>query len=348
MKVAIFNCSKPERTLFDNQRFSKMVEALRSAGIDSIYYNLTSLENLECLLFMEHPDLVYCANYYLHDQSMNRIAVHAYLEEKQIPFIGSSSDTLEFVLSKADLKLIWQLNNISTPPFFVVNQTDPRESVRDVITKCTDFPYLLKPNREGNSRGIDETSIVLNRETLESKLTQLLNFYKEVLIEKYLGSNGTIREFTVAMIGNNKKRLVLPAEITLNVEKAHRIVTTEDKDKHHTQATILEDDPLKKRIVDFALNAFEVAGVRDYARCDILMEEDTLYAIEINGLPMIPDKWFEICATDAGLDASQTIIAIFLSGIVRNIEEGNRRLDIPSSMKSYLPQKVLDILIQGV
>ncbi|MHC1739963.1 MAG: hypothetical protein AB9897_02510 [Anaerolineaceae bacterium] len=265
-----------------------------------------------------------------------------------IPYVGSSPSVLDLVISKSELKAEWCLNNVSTPAFFQVSKAAAQIFGLDIlIQEAIDFPYILKPDREGNSRGLDESSIVFDKSTLKSKLGNLLRSYEEVLIEKYLGTASDLREFTVAMIGNNKNKLLMPAEITLKQKKGVRIITTQDKDDHLTQATCVVEKSLLEKLVTFAERAFEVSGVRDYSRCDLLMADGHLYAIEINGQPMIPDKWFEICASGVGLNSTQYINAIFLAGIERNIKEGKTNLTIPHQMRQILPTAIFDVILQN-
>jgi D-alanine-D-alanine ligase len=328
----------------DDDRFANMTRALEYGGIDAKYYHPSSMEQLECLLFIEHPDIVYSADYYIKDEANNRFSIQSILDEKSIPYIGSTPETLEFVRSKSDLKVMWRLNHVSTPAFLLVYKIGSQIFGTEALDQATDYPYILKPDREGNSRGLDESSIVFDRSALDSKLEELLQTYTEVLIERFLGTATDIREFTVAMIGSGMNKLLMPAEITLKQKKELRIVTTKDKDNHLTQASLLVEEGLKMKIIEFADRALETAGVRDYSRCDILMVDEQLYALEINGLPMIPDKWFEICASGSGLDSAQYINAIFLAAIVRNRKQNNSALQIPSAMLHFLPEKVVETL----
>jgi hypothetical protein len=73
----------------------------------------------------------------------------------------------------------------------------------------------------------------------------------------------------------------------------------------------------------------------------VLFANNDLNAIEINGQPMIPDKWFEVCCRGAGLDKDQYLNAIFLAGIVRNLQEGNSTLQIPEMMMNLLPKNII-------
>lgn len=183
--------------------------------------------------------------------------------------------------------------------------------------------------------------------SLELKLSELLETYETVLIEEYLGTYPDFREFTVAMIGNGQHKLLMPAEIALKRKKKLRIITTLDKDNHNTRANLVYDIALKEKLIAIAERAFETTGVRDYARCDVILAGGQLFAIEINGQPMIPDKWFEVCAKGAGLNSVQYINAIFLAGLSRNIKMGRGNLHVPTKMQEAIPAQIFEKLMNA-
>jgi D-alanine-D-alanine ligase len=340
MKTLVFHSPLADSRVNDAVRYGNMGSALQKAGIDIIYFPIHSLDSLKSLIQVESPDIVFCTIHHLQDTHLNPINTHAYLEKIGIPYIGSSAETLELVLSKSALKNKWQNNYVATPEYYLVQNKDKQDNFSMRLENAVNFPYILKPNLEGNSRGLGIDSIVLDRKTMISKANDLLQSFSEVLVEKYLGIAQDIREFTVAMIGNGKDRLLMPAEITLKQNKTVRIITTEDKENHNTLAVPVIEPDLKTRLNEFSLRAFEVAGVQDYARCDILMTENQLYALEINGQPMIPDRWFEMAASGAGLNAEQYLAAIFLAGIERNLRKGVGHLSLPEKMENFLPEEI--------
>ncbi|KAF0111714.1 MAG: D-alanine--D-alanine ligase [Chloroflexi bacterium] len=347
MKALLLHCPEIDCIKKDEERFYGMISALNRGGVIGIYYSLHAKPQIPGILLLERPDIVFSADYYALDESNERQSIHKILYELQVPYIGSTPEALELVLSKSDLKEKWQSHKVATPQFFTIKKNDIQVSGLESLLGATEYPYILKPDREGNSRGLDESSIVFDQISLESKLRELLETYEEVLIEKYLGNCSDFREFTVAMIGNGQRKLLMPAEITLKRKKSLRIITTKDKEEHHTQAIPVDDKTLLERLIELAERAFEIAGVRDYSRCDVIMADGQLFAIEINGQPMIPDKWFEVCASGVGLDSSQYINAIFLAGIVRNIEQGISNLIIPSEMRQHLPSSIFNMLTKS-
>jgi D-alanine-D-alanine ligase len=336
MKILIINNPIPAREQFSDQRFAKMVAILGDVGFNARYMRVFTIAELEKALQDEIPDIVYAANYYITDDGGKRISVSSILDEKGLPYIGSDEKVLELVLSKARLKEKWLKEGVLTPPFFRASRENVLETIKD-IQSTGEFPYILKPDKEGNSRGLEEDSIVFGQPALQEKLNKLLVTYNEVLVEEYLGDIPGIREFTIGMIGNPGHMFLMPAEIVLKVPKEHRIITTSDKDEHHTQALPVTDPSLRKDLLRFAEKALLTAQVRDYARCDILMVGDQFYAIEINGLPMIPDKWFEICASGVGLSSSQYILAVIMAGLIRNLKNKGSRIRLTGKMIHSLP-----------
>lgn len=340
LKLVLLSCPKPKQVEYKTKQFRRMLTALEHSGIEGKYFLFQKKKELVKILQSETPDLVFSTDYYTKNDSNEKLNIQEVFDDLHIPYIGSDPGALELVLSKGALKKKWILQDIPTPAFFTIRKSGSKILGLENLIHAAGYPYILKPNADGNSHGLDEHSIVFDRKSLKAKLRELLKTYNEVIIEKYLGIHPDIREYTVAMIGNGDHKLLMPARITLKKKKSLRIVTTHDKDDHLTQANAVSDKKLKKRLVRFSEKAFKAAGVRDYSRCDILLANKRLYAIEINGQPMIPDKWFTECAKGAHLNTEQYINAIVLSALVRNNQKRKAVLPIPGKLRQSLPPKV--------
>lgn len=346
MKLMLLHTARQARPTTDIERFALLADTLQGCGVQILNEYVQNQEELTHSLRQFNPDMVFASDYYLENAAGKRNNIHQLLEEAHTPYIGSSAETLELVLSKVALKRKWQENGVITPDGFWATR-DPQTDQLDEAIEAAEYPYLLKPNREGNSRGLDESSIVFNQLQLERKANALLQEYPGVLVEKYLGIINDIREFTVAMIGNQGNRLLMPAEITLKAKKKLRLITTRDKDEHFTLAEPVRDEILKHNLSEFAEKAFDVANVRDYARCDILMVKHKFYAIEINGQPMIPDRWFETCSYSQELSEKQYLPAIVLAAIERYRLTGDVDWPIPPQLYEHLPQSALESLVHS-
>lgn len=347
MKVLILACPRHGQLKQTAIRFHKMVKSLDDVGLWGRYYALHSADQLRSILLVEKPDIVYSANLTTMCDAKEKVSIHKILADEGVPYIGSSAEVLKSVLSKSALKNEWRKSGLQTPGSILLTAVKPvADDLKNFVNEVG-FPLLLKPDREGNSRGLEENSIVFEYRTLKRKIRDLLEKYEFVLVEKFL-TGESVQEFTVAMIGNGKNKILMPAQIKLKVKKEHRLITTSDKEEHRTTATPVIDAALKGQLVEFAGRAFEIAGVRDYSRCDLMMIDGSLYAIEINGLPMIPDKWFEVCANGAGLNSTQYVLAILLAGIVRNMRSGIGKLEIPDEIRDNLPEEVFNTLTKGI
>lgn len=343
LKALIINRSKPGCEQIDAIRFNKMVKTLKKGGIIASYHPLETKNTLLNLLDREQPEIVYCANYFVTDDDGNLINAQALLDECGICRVGSAVEALELALSKSALKQQWVKDHVNTPRFFMLNKINGQVRGLETALKAADYPYILKPDMEGNSRGLDSSSVVFDDVNLMSKARALLEQYEKVMVEKFLGNAADFHEYTVGLIGSGRHLILMPAEIRLKVKKRVRLVTTADKEQHQTQAVPIRDIVLRRKLSGFAAQAFSSAGVSDYARLDMIMAQGTLYAIEINGLPMIPDKWFAACAQGAQMTEDQYLNAIFLSCILRKQAEG-KDIQVPVEMRRILPRQVLTSL----
>jgi D-alanine-D-alanine ligase-like ATP-grasp enzyme len=344
VKALIMSNPNKERLLEDKRRFTDMITQLKKGGVEAKHAFIRLYDQLVGVLDQEKPDIVFPAAYYVQKPDGEKINIAYKLDEMHKPYIGSDSATLELVLSKSALKARWKQKQVLTPEFCTVHREENFSEKVSSLLESTPFPYIIKPDKEGNSRGLDESSIVFNRESLRLKGEKLLRSYDQILIEKYLGEASDIREYTIALIGHNKHMLIMPTRIMLKVKHKNRIITTRDKDTHNTIAKPVLDLSLRAQLTDFARKAFKVSRVRDYARLDVMLTGGLLYAIEINGQPMVPDKWFEACAKGAGLSKSQYLNAIFFAGIQRCKEEGYPHLQVPDEMIKLLPEAARKVL----
>jgi D-alanine-D-alanine ligase-like ATP-grasp enzyme len=322
LRALILSNRRGEASRRDEARFGSFASALALGGIKAVHRFVDTVGELDSCLGSERPDIVFSAAYSVAPD----IDVAGRLEGLSVPFVGSSPEALRLVLSKAALKDRWRERGIPTPEYFSVAR--PGAALDGALARASRFPYIVKPAREGNSRGIGPGSVVFCESELRDKVVSLIALYGEVLVESYLGDDPGMREFTVAMLGPGRGGLYLPAEIRLEraagLGKAPRVVTTADKDSGAARALPVEEPLLRAELSSLAERACAAAGVRDYARCDIIRSRGTCYAIEINGEPMVPDPWFEACAAGAGLDPDQYLLAIFFAALARLERAGGR------------------------
>lgn len=324
-------------------RFRKMVDALKLGGLESDQCAPPTLPRYMHALDSYRPDLVFCS-FFRFGGSDGEGYLRDFAIQSGIGWIGSSSDIMELALSKSRLKARWRVGEIPTPDWFVVRRySDGSIDGLEQMESARNYPYIVKPANEGNSRGIDDHSVVHSSIELYARATFVAERYGEALVERYVAGGPDSREFTVAMIGNGPRALLGAIEIK-KAKPESVVVSEEDKEGQTTQVLPVEDCKLKEKIERLAQKVFMTSGARDYARCDILLHEGKLYAIEMNGQPMVPDRWFEACSREMGLDEVQYLNAIIVSGIIGNAQTGHAYITIPREMAKLVPLDIMERL----
>jgi len=306
-------------------RFGQLASLLSGAGHEAFLEPADSIESLSAAVAAILPDIVFSAADHLPAElsaegesapaSFRPVNVHAWLEASGIPYVGSRPEVIDLALSKAALKTRWVGAGVLTPDFVAVNMRDGPAAFAALAT--APLPCIVKPTDAGNSRGIGKDSVAFDRAGLNALATRVGEAFPALIVERYLGQFPDFREFTCACVGNGSSRRLFPAEIVFAKPTERRIVTTEDKNGLVAQAMPIEDGRLAALVTTLAGEAFEAAGVQDYSRCDLIYADGRLWAIEVNGQPMIPDTWFGGCAAFAGLSESDYINAIFDAAIDR-------------------------------
>ena len=151
-----------------NARYLRMVEIYKNVGFEAFLSYAENIDDIRLSLNNYKPDLVFCGIDHLYENE-NNIShnLHAWFEEHNVNYIGSDSIAIDLALSKGSLKNRWQREGIRTPAFGLVREEQNKcsEDIKRLLS-LNAFPYILKPENLGNSRGIDENSIVWNEAEL--------------------------------------------------------------------------------------------------------------------------------------------------------------------------------------
>ncbi|MBN2458986.1 ATP-grasp domain-containing protein [Candidatus Woesearchaeota archaeon] len=214
--------------------------------------------------------------------------IAAELRKARMPFSGADDYALALCMNKIKTKRLFQKNNIPTPEYKVFKKPIMR------VRKNMGFPLIVKPAYEDGSIGIDLDSIVNDSSQLKKKVNEIIASYKQpALVERFIDG----REVNAGIIGNKEGAYVLPlSEIMFELpESMPRIVSFSAKwmeDSPQYKGTIGKcpaelPKHLHEKITEAAKKAFKATGCRDYARVDFRINEDEVYAIEVNPNPCI-------------------------------------------------------------
>ena len=322
------------------QRSTDMVNILKDVGFDAVFARAESDRQLVKGLMDNSPDIVFCTTAYLPDAAGNPQNTHSTFEALGYPFIGSSSRVVELALSKDKLKKRWMEAGVRTPGYFVISANENVSARAERLESARDYPYIVKPCREGDGRGISESSVVSTPATLGERVAFVNSEYGDAIVEHFFGFEPDYREYSVTLIGTPQRGFVLPIGISYNDDRRTKVMTHEDNASQAIMAVPVEDVDQRRRLERFARDAFIKIEVRDYARCDIIEAGGELFVIDINAQPMVPDRWFEACASGGGMGPKEYPVAIILVAIARLTEEGRRFPPMDDSLRVSLPDEV--------
>jgi D-alanine-D-alanine ligase len=298
-------------------------QALKSLGHEVI--ELEATPDLPVRLGSTDLDVVF--NIAEGIKGRNREAqVPALLELLDIPYTGSDPATLALALDKGIAKRVVRASGVATArgQLFLTS--------RDKLEKDLHFPLIVKPVAEGSSKGVLSTSVATNEMELRELVSLVLGRYNQgALVEEFLPG----REFTVALIGESRPRVLPPMEIVYHTDKIktpYPVYSYEYKldprGEIENQAPAQMTDALRKDVEQVARDAFSALGCRDFARIDVrLNAEGKACFIECNPLPGLTPKWSDLCliSESVGMDYT-TLIAELVSPAIRRWRE-KRRLD---------------------
>jgi D-alanine-D-alanine ligase len=249
--------------------------------------------------------------------------IPALLELLDIPYSGSDAATMSLALDKGLAKRVVAQAGVPTAPFVTMHTGKER------LPKEFVFPVIVKPVAEGSSKGVLKTSVVENELELRDLVKVIIGKYKQAaLVEAYLEG----REFTVALLGEKRVKMLPPMEIVfINKETRWPVYAFDHKLDWSTE--IRYDRPaqveaaLAKELERVARGAFVALGCRDLARIDLRMDgRGRVNFLEVNPLPGLSPGWSDLCliAESAGLDY-RGLIGEILEPAIRRYRDQKRQ-----------------------
>jgi D-alanine-D-alanine ligase len=234
-------------------------------------------------------------------------------------YTGSSAATLRLAQNRADLKQRLRAAGLPTPPWQTFS--DPKEAAA-----WNRYPAIVKGANQHASVGIDRESVVMTAEQLADRIAYLRRAYQDdALVEPFLDT----REFQVAVWGNGHPEALPPSEMVYST-------FTDFRDRLHTQAWKIDRDsrgykeirmpcpaPLDRpdwraRVEAIGVSAYQLLGLRDYARFDMRMLGDEPQLLDVNANPELdPESVVVAGARAIGLSYGQMVSRIIQSAAVR-------------------------------
>ena len=301
---------------FDSPRtIETIVESLRANG--HTVHLVEATRDLPQWFLTHRVDLVFNIAEGTHG-AHREAQVPAILESLGVPCTGSNSVTLAIALDKAKTKQILASEGIPTPPW----QLFPTPTTP--LNPRLEFPLIVKPNREGSSKGIWRESVVGDQAALRHQVARIYERYRqEVLVEEFI--DGV--ELTVGVIGQDALPILeinfAPCQSSGEFFYSWRMKEFQGNAAMGLAPTLhcpaRLDAATTARVHEMALRAHRALGCRDVSRTDIRLRSDgTPFVLEINPLPGLSpfDSNFPIMTIAAGMSHQtliQRIVALAMS-----------------------------------
>jgi len=265
------------------------------------------------------PDAVFNLFEGTGDDGNNEAYAAGLLQWMKVPFTGCPAQTLSLARNKALTKHFLRSAGLPTPDFLVVEDAN--------VPDCPlDWPLIVKPALLDASVGLDQGSVVCNRQELEQRVSCLLDRYgPPVLIEEFVHG----REFNVAVVELPELTVLPVSEILFTENKpGYWPIVTYDAKWRPESAEYMATPPtypakmssrLAKRLGDIALEAFRLTGCRDYARVDYRVRAPGRpYVLEVNPNPDIsPDAGFTVALKVLGISYAQFAVQLVHNALAR-------------------------------
>ena len=244
--------------------------------VDHVFLNkLSTYRQLKELSKKNYDIFVNLCEGYL-EWSVPSVDVIYFLEMLNLPYTGPT--TLLYDPPKELMKYVAYTCNVETPPYILVKDISQAD---EVISKLS-FPLFIKPAKAGDSLGIDGDSLVNDRNSLEKKLSNLLEEYQEILVEKYVPG----REFTVLVAAETDGKNCTaynPLEFVFPEGKEFKTYSLKTSELHEECNIPCKDEHISARLKDNAAKIFTAFNGAGYARLDFrLNDNNELYFLEIN------------------------------------------------------------------
>lgn len=272
-------------------------------------------------LVAEKPDLVFsgteCFGLYDEDKKQHKdIWFSDYLAAHNIAYIGSPSKVYKNAYDKVKAKKIALKAGIKTAQFFT---TEPAELTLTQSRQIA-FPVFVKPDRGGDSKGVDANSIAIDFEGLKAKVSNIYqNEQSRSLVETYLSG----KEYTVGVFEDieDGNLTAMPIEVIPGKNKnGDRILDFDTKKNEEEEVIKVTDLQIHTLTFDLAIKVFKALKATSHARIDIKMDEHGVpHFLEANLIPALGRGYlYRGCVFNQKMSYEQMIYKITDNALARH------------------------------
>lgn len=249
---------------------------LPEAEVDHVFLNkLTTYRQLKELKKKNYDIFVNLCEGYLEWEVPSIDVIHS-LDLLDLPYTGPTA--LLYDPTKELMKYVAYCEGVSTPAYFIIEKPEDIDRVDEFMK----YPLFIKPAKAGDSLGIDERSVLYNKQDLLKKVVEIFNDYGPLLVEEYIDG----REFTVLVAANTDGkscRVFKPVEYVFPDGKFFKTYSLKTSELHPDCNFPCTDPALDKKLREAASRIFKGFNGVGYARMDFRVNEaGEIFFLEIN------------------------------------------------------------------
>jgi D-alanine-D-alanine ligase len=256
------------------------------------------------------PGFVFIA---MHGRGGEDGTLQELLQTLCIPYTGSDVLASALCMDKVLFKRMLTQHGIPTPDFHSFSETAFREmggaSTFSRLLQQLGLPVIVKPVAQGSAIGI---KFVESEAQFPSAILGAFGYGDRVLVERRVVG----RELAVSVMGPSQSPVALPI---VELHTPHSFYSYE---AHYTIGGVRLEvpapltDPARERVQQVALQSYSLMGCRDFARVDIVLEEDgTPQVLEINTIPGLTETGITPAAADAAGMSFNELVAKIVSRV---------------------------------
>ncbi len=288
--------------------------SLRSGGrvqdaLERLGHEVVSIDvgaDLVARLTEAAPELAFVA---LHGRDGEDGTVQELLDVMGIPYTGSHVSACIRAADKVLAKHAMLDAGIPTPDFFAFSETAFRElgaaQALPAIEERLQFPIVVKPASQGSALGIKFARTAAD---VPGALVAAFSYDRKVLLERHI----TGRDLAVSILDGAALPIVeaVPMqEDFYDFEARYEIGRT----RFVCPAEL--DDAVATRASETALEVYRLLGCSGFARVDLMLEDDSLYVLELNPIPGLTETSLLPQAADAAGIGFDELIERVLSAV---------------------------------
>ena len=247
--------------------------ALKEAGFPVDRFDPANKDDLKALIDGDYDVAFLC----LHGRHGEDGVIQGFLETIGLPYTGPGVWSSAIAINKARSKDFYRLAGVPTAPSVTLHAGESY-TVADIMAQVGEH-VVVKPASEGSSIGV---SIVEGADAIEQAIDEAFSHDTEVVVEKFISG----REFTVAVVGNDKPRALPIIEI---IAQKGEFYDFESKyaaggSKHNCPAELQEEEAAT--IQREAIGAHKALSCEGVSRTDFILDaEGKPWALETNTIP---------------------------------------------------------------